>query len=402
MIKDTSKDTSFEYPQLDEDFSLVSGGLIYSLMTSIRVLNKGKHPRRRRAIAFAAMTWVPLLILASIAGTLTGDLIEINFLEDFTIHIRFLFVVPFLILIEKRIDNSFIEYIKTTGFLIGKEQQARFGKIVSNINRLSNSYIPEILSLFVIYLLVVLNWNELSIFENTREFLTHEDTNKLSPAGWCFLLFSFPVYQLLVLRWIWRWFIWAYSVIAFSRLQFRIEAVHYDQMAGLAYLNLTPFKFSLIFIAFSTTLVARIGFEIIFDDASLTTYLVDILLYLVAVPLLLYGPLLFYTHTLMDTKAKAIHHFGNLLTKHNVDFMNKWVDGPPPKNEPTLGSLDNSSLNDINGSYGPVNDLKIIPWNFRMLGTSMVVILLPFIPLLFTFYSASELLTKLFDMLFGA
>ncbi|MDX2429770.1 MAG: hypothetical protein QNK35_02480, partial [Bacteroides sp.] len=75
-----AKDISFVYPQLDEDFSLVSGGLIYSLMTSIRVLNKGKHPRRRRAIAFAAMTWVPLLILASIAGTLTGDLIEINFL----------------------------------------------------------------------------------------------------------------------------------------------------------------------------------------------------------------------------------------------------------------------------------------------------------------------------------
>lgn len=397
-----AKDNSFVYPQLDEDFSLVSGGLIYGLTTSIPGLKKSKHANRRRAIILTTLTWIPLLILASISGTLSGDLIEINFLEDFPIHIRFLFVVPFLILIEKRIDLSFIEYIKTTGFLIGKEQEARFRKIVSNINRLSNSYIPEIISLFVIYLLVILNWNELPIFENTREFLTHENTNKLSPAGWCFLLFSFPIYQLLVFRWIWRWFIWTYSVIKFSRFKFRIEAVHYDQMAGLAYLNLTPFKFSMIFIAISTTLAARIGFEIVFDGEALTTYLVDILLYIVLVPLLLYGPLLFYTGMLMETKSKSMHHFGNLLTRHNIEFMNKWVEGPPPAKEDTLGSLDNSSLADINGSYGPVNDLKIIPWNFKMLVTSMAIILLPFIPLLFTFYSASELFTKLFDMLFGA
>lgn len=396
---DTSTGTS---PVIDADFSLVSGGLIYSLMTCIPGLKDQKYGVRRRAILFSLLTWVPLLILALIAGTFSGDQIEINFLEDFPVHIRFLFVVPLLILIEKRIDPSFIEYVRTTGHLITPGQEDRFKKIVNNIDRLSNSYIPEIIILVFIYSLLILRWDQLPIFEQTREFLIQSDSNSLSPAGWCYLLFSFPVYQLLLFRWIWRWFIWAYSVIDFSRFQFQLEAAHFDQMSGLSYLNLTPYKFSLVFVALSALLASRIGFYIVFDEATLSSFYVDILVYTVMVPLLLYGPLLFYMPKLMEAKSWAINHFGLLLTRHNNAYMRKWVDGTLPNNQPLVGSVDHSSLNDLNGSYGAVSSSKLIPWNFKMMGSTLIVIILPFVPLLLALYSASELFTKLIQSLFGA
>lgn len=399
----TAPDTSARRSSvISADFSLVTGGLIYRLMTSIPGIKDKKHGVRRRAILFSLLTWVPLLVLAMIAGTFMGNQTEINFLEDFPVHIRFLFAVPLLILIEKRIDPSFIEYVKTTEQLITPGQESRFKKIITHIDRLSNSYIPEIFILVFIYLLIIFRWNQLPIFEQTREFLTQSNSNSLSPAGWCFLLFSFPIYQLLLFRWIWRWFIWAYSVIAFSQFKFQLEAVHLDQMSGLSYLNLTPYKFSLLFVAISALLASRIGFYIVFDKESLSSFYVDILVYTVMVPLLLYGPLLFYTPKLMEAKSWAVNHFGLLLTRHNNGYMQKWVDGSPPENESLVGSMDHSSLNDINGSYGAVSSSKLIPWNFRMMGSTLVVIILPFVPLLLALYSASELITKLLHSLFGA
>lgn len=387
--------------EMYKGFSLVSGGLIYDLMARFKVFNK-KNSQLRQAIFFALLTWLPLLILASLDGTLGGEKIEINFWEDFSIHIRFLFVVPFLILIGNKIDNVFIGYVKTTDRMIRDDQQDAFDRLIGTLNRMSNSYIPEILILVLVYLAILLKWDDLTLFDSSREFLARPDSNKLSPAGWYYFLFSFPFYLLLVFRWIWRWLIWLFSLFRFSLFKFQIEALHADNMAGLEYLNLVPLAFSFLFIALSAALAANMGMAIAYDGMSLNQYFIEILIYCIAIPFLLYAPLLIFMPMIMRALTRGIYDFGDLITRHNNDFAEKWLKGSSPKDDKLLGSMDNSSLNDINGSYLNVQGTKILPVNYKMILSSITLIVLPFIPLLFTLYSGSDMLKKLIEALFGS
>ena len=78
------------------------------------------------------------------------------------------------------------------------------------------------------------------------------------------------------------------------------------------------------------------------------------------------------------------------------------MEGKLPKDEHILASLDNSSMADINGSYQQaVKDMSIVPINPKSLIGVIVILLLPFLPLLFTTYSLKDLVDKLVQVLGG-
>lgn len=55
---------------LYEGFSLVTGGFIYNLMGWLRKDDKDTYELKPRAFFFASLTWVPLLLLALLDGSL--------------------------------------------------------------------------------------------------------------------------------------------------------------------------------------------------------------------------------------------------------------------------------------------------------------------------------------------
>ena len=202
-----------------DGFSLVSGGLIYRIMA---MFLKSKDPlrnRRQRALLFALVAWIPLGILALLIGPQSFLTNEISFLKDFEIHVRFLFAVPFLILIERMVDHSFIEYIKTSDQLIDHQEQPGFNKLVLQVDKLSNLYLPEVLMLVIIYLSIFMRWNDPSLFDSSKSYLTNHD-GSFTTAGVYYLFVSLPIFQLLLFRWFWRWIIWVYSLLRISRFTF--------------------------------------------------------------------------------------------------------------------------------------------------------------------------------------
>jgi len=384
-----------------DGFSLVSGGLIYSIMKLFQKSEDPRKSRRGRAFIFALITWLPLGVLAVFEGTIFPEAMGINFIQDFETHVRFLFAVPFLILIEKLVDSSFINYIKTSDNLIVDKQQPVFNKMVSNVNKLSNLYLPEIIILIIIYSLTFITWDDHFLIESSKNYLYNQQHKTLTLAGFYYLFVSFPIYQLLLFRWLWRFIIWVYSILKISSLTFQIEAVNIDQMAGLTYLNQVPMLFSYIFFALAAVLSSSLGLDIVFEGVSLKNNYLDILFFVILGPVLLYAPLLVFIPLLIETKSKAIHGMGNLVAKHNLDYMKKWVYNKPPSNEPILGSIDNSSLSDINAAYAPVIKMKLVPINFKMFLLSCTILLLPFIPLAFTYYSFTDLFGMIIKSAFG-
>ena len=307
------------------------------------------------------------------------------FSRDFYLHVRFLFVVPFLILIENLVDKSFIGFLEETDDIIPDTQQNASNQLVRRLDGLTNSFIPEILVLLVFYGLISLNWDSLSIFNSDRNFLLHTNSNSLAIGGWYYLLICTPVFLLLVFRWLWRWIIWIYSIIRISRFSLEMDPLHADKMGGLEYLNTVPLTLSYILVAPSAVFSAHIGMEIIYHGASLSEYVIPISAYIFMLPIILFAPLLLFIPKLIGMKTWAIKNFGSTIRKHNMAYRELWIEGKGKKEETLLGTMDNSSLADINGSYGPVQDMQVIPINRKMILMSFALNLIPYLPLVFTY-----------------
>lgn len=374
------------------NFSLVSGGLIYRLMTLSKKDRDPEKGLKRRAIQFTIIAWVPLFLLVLLDSYIAGNNLKLlDFLKDFEIQIRLLFVIPFLILVEKSINGSFVSYIKTSDNLINDSNQNRFDKLVSKLDRLTNLYLPEIIILIIIYGVLLYRFSYGSIEEYDKDYIINVKSNKLTFAGYYFFFISFPIFQLLLFRWVWRWIIWVYSVVVISRLDFEIEAVNMDKMAGLIYLNTVPLLFTLIFFSVSVMVASSFGYAIIYEGEGLKQYFLDIVFFIIVVPILVYLPLLFFIPLLLRVKNEGIENMGRVVAEHNFIYMNKWANGALPKDEKLLGSPDHSSLADINGAYDSVINMSIIPINIKMFIVSVALLLIPFIPLVFTYYSAIDL-----------
>jgi len=210
------------------------------------------------------------------------------------------------------------------------------------------------------------------------------------------------LYQLLLARWLWRWVVWAYSAIRFSKLNLRIESTHADQMAGLEYMGVVPMTFCIMSLAFSMILSALIGEEIIYHGDTLKAYIYVILAFIIIVPLLVHLPLFAFIPTMIRARIRGINRFGSLIQYHNNLYRDKWLEGDLPDDEKILPSNDHSSMSDINGSYQQaVKGMSIIPLNWNWIIYTILMLLIPFTPLILTMYSVSELISKLVQVVTG-
>ena len=121
------------------------------------------------------------------------------------------------------------------------------------------------------------------------------------------------------------------------------------------------------------------------------SYKLLILLYVFILPVIMYSPLAVFMLKLFNARKEGVVKFGGLIRKHNYDYAKKWMDKSSTNKEPILGAMDNSSLADINGSYAPITEMKLIPINYTMIALSFVMNVIPYIPLVFTYYSFTEL-----------
>lgn len=350
----------------------------------------------KRALLLTLITWLPLLIIAVFLSFTSDPSILKEFLSDFVNQLRLLFVVPFLIKIEKTINESFIEYIKAADDIVVNKQQSKFDKMVSNIDALTNLYLPEIIMLIFIYGLAIYGIKNHEIADYVSYFVNAE-TGNVNALGYYFLFVSYPIFQLLLFRWIWRWVVWAYSVVYISKLNLQLKAVNVDKIAGLTFINFVPFKFTIIFIAISIIIASNFGHNILYEGATIKQYSLDILFFVSLVPMLIYSPLLVFIPHLVKAKNEGVYRLGKTVSKHNREYYKKWTGKELPPDEKLLGNPDHSSLSDLNGGYAPVIEMTVLPINTKMFLMSCIVLFIPFVPLVFTYYSIVDLVKIVLD-----
>src|SRR5512139_3023324 len=86
--------------QEPQDFSLVLGGPLFQLMRRAHLTDDALMLVRQRIIVISLLAWLPLLVLSVLEGQALGGRAAVPFLMDLEVHIKFLVVLPLLIISE--------------------------------------------------------------------------------------------------------------------------------------------------------------------------------------------------------------------------------------------------------------------------------------------------------------
>lgn len=354
-----------------------------------------------RMLLIPGITALPIVILSAIYGTLAGTTVDEPLLKDVETLTRLFVIIPFLLYVEKVIEQPLGSYLENAAKQIKAPDADRFFRFRLRFGKWSQSSLPEIVLFILIYIFTLSLTGRMADPGSTSWVYRTTSIEELqfTVAGRYFALVSLPLYQFVFIRWLWRWLLWVGSLISLSRMNWNLNAMHGDRMGGLEFLNGMPFIFSISALSLSMNLSTMIYEEIRDGAVTLLDYKFTITGFVILVAILCFLPLVSFIPKLLRLRSNAIEKFGALIQFHHNHFEAKWFSKSESEVESILGSTDPSSLADINGGYEAVQSMRIVPINYKLLLFAMLLLSIPFIPLLFTSYSFLEIFSLLIKAL---
>lgn len=403
-MKSPTSPSSVRVSQDAEDFSLVLGGPLFQLLRRARLSDDAMMLVRRRIIAISLLAWLPLLLLSALEGKLWGEEVAVPFLRDLETHIKFLVVIPLLVIAELVVHQRMRPIVQTflDRNLIPEAAMARFDAAITSAFRLRNSVFAELVLIGIVYGVgVLIIWRHFTALDASTWYATpsNGDSN-LSLAGMWFGYVSLPIFQFLLLRWYFRIVIWARFLWQVSRIELRLVPTHPDRLGGLGFLAGTVYAFTVLAVAHGTLLAGQLASRIFFLGASLLDYKIEIGLLVVYVLCLVFGPLLVFAPRLAQVKRLGLREYGKLAERYVREFDTKWLRGGAPADEPLVGSGDVQSLADLNNSFEVVRTMRMAPVTRDAVFRLAAAVLVPIVPLALTIMPLEDLVKQLFGILF--
>lgn len=379
-----------------ENFSITDGGPLHRVLARLESSWSERLLVVRRALATTAITWVPLLLLSALQGLAWGRHIQIPFVRDLAVNVRFLIAVPILILAESNIDhrwrNLVVEFLRSG--LVDEKTLPSFEAVLERTIRWRDRDLPEVLLAIAAILT--------SIFVVKTELLMTGTSNwhrlpsgGMSVAGEWFNYVSTPIFRFLLLRWMWRMLLWSSLLWSVSRLNLFLVAAHTDMAAGLGFLSEGQKAFSPIVFAGGAVIAGEVGNAIAYQGASLSSTKFIMIAYGVLAIIFLILPLLVVAPVLLKVKRKGMLAYGAVVTLHDQMFEQKWIRQEHPAGEMLLGNPDASSLADLGSSFAVVRQMRLVPIDKPTLITLAISAALPMVPVLLYATPTAELIRML-------
>jgi hypothetical protein len=385
------------------DFSLVLGGPLFRLLRRAHVSGDALELVWRRTFAIALLAWLPLLLLSALEGNALGASVAIPFLKDLEVHVRFLVALPLLVIAELVVHRRmrFVVRQFRERELVPASASARFDGAVAAAFRLRNSLTAELLQVAFVYLVgVSLVWRRyLSLDAPTWYATPTAGGTTLSLSGIWYGYVSLPIFQFLLLRWLFRIAVWARFLWHVSRIDLRLVPTHPDRVGGLGFLSNTAYAFVPLAAGHGAIFSAMIADRILYLGAGLLDFRWEAGFLLAYVLFLVFGPLLVFTPRLAEVKRTGLREYGTLAARYVREFDAKWLRGGPPE-EQLVGSADVQSLADMANSFDVVESMRLVPISRDAVLQLAVAMLAPVAPLLLTMMSLEELLKALFGFVF--
>ena len=388
----------------DEDFSLVLGGPLFQMFRRAYLSGSGLELLRRRIVFAVTITWMPLLLLSALEGLAWGNEVTLTFIRDINAHTRFLIALPVLLVAEQVVHERMRNVLKQFGErqLIPEHARTQFANAVTSAKRWRNSLLAEVLLIAFVYGVgVLLIWRKVvEVDLSSWHGASPRGTLNPSLAGWWFGLISLPLFQFLLCRWYYRLVIWARFLWQISRIKLRLLATHPDRCGGLGFLSNVSYAFVPLLLAQGVLLSGAMANRVLYTEAKLPDFKLDIIGLVAVVLVFILGPLLFFCSQLAQAKRTARREYGDLAQRYVREFDNKWLRGGAPKDEQLIGSSDIQSLADMGNSYQLIAEMRWVPFTGKTVFQLALTTLVPVAPLLLTVIPLDELVTRLLKIVF--
>lgn len=388
-----------------KSFRLSTGGLFDIMLTRLHIRQPEQYSIKRRIFILTLLCWLPLLLLAAYEGNLFAHTNDLPFFYDLKPYVRFLVIVPLLILADPFIDPLIASNLQSIGLsgLIDDNHQDHYTKAVEQLKRRRDSHLADIVILLVIAAAVIsfiVNMDDFDVGNAMSRWSISVTDNepRLTAAGWWFLLVSSPILQMLFYRWLWRFYLWIEFLFRVSRMQLRLQPTHPDLAGGLGILKNGENSFIVIFFAFSALLSVSLAESIMYDDMTLLQAQSISAIYIVVAILFMTLPYVFFSGQLVRAKRWGRVVYGGLGYRLSHAFDQKWGN-PEDKTsgEGLLKTADASSVCDYSDVYEVVREMRYMPIRIKDLLAQAFVLAVPFLPLVFIDIPVAEVFRRVLD-----
>lgn len=385
------------------DVSLLQGGALNKYASRLGLgMGAGPNSLGRRAFLLIGATYVPLFVLSMIQGNLINSSLQMSFLQDFAQVVRYIVVLPLLILAELAIAPWMSHMTQHLRKLVPDESQSRFDQFINRAVEGRDSLIVELILLAIAFIR--------NAFIPTTGIAAESQTWEMHPVGnglyeytWAFYwanFFAKPIFIFIWLRWLWRYVLWSAFLVRVSTINLKLRPTHPDRLGGLGFLAIGQAKFGILCFAMSLMLSSRIAESIFYMHASLLDFRSFIFLMVIVNIVVFSLPLFAFTPKLMDCKRQGLFEYGELANKLTDDFHERWIHGSRAEHEELVKTGEISSLADLGGAFDIVQQMKAIIVSKDMLFAFVIATIAPFAPLLLTVYPIDVFVGKIWSTLF--
>ena len=358
----------------ERDYAFASGGIIWKLIDRTRYEGKSLKSKVSLVIVLILFCWMPLAIMSFIQ--LGREQFYLLFIRDIATHVRFILVLPILLLARQTLNKSFNNMIRTfrETKIIDLDNEEGFQEVIKWLIKWRDSWLVDILLIVLVYSAFFVQQTRLiSETGAYAPWLLYE--NKVTPAGWWYLVFSLPIIQMLLYRWLFTIFLWIIFLRKISRLDLHLSALHPDGMGGLGFMKYTQLGYFPVAFAFSSLTAGALNNMLIFSETSIHDYKVFIGALFIFVLLLFILPLLVFVPLLSTVKRKYFLNyslqawpFARRYEKELKEFYKT------EENKP-----DSSWHVDMSDSFEKTANMKIVLIDKTILVAFIVAIIVPFL-----------------------
>lgn len=356
-------------------------------------------------MAILSIAWLPLVILTAVEGSLYASA-GVTFLNDIAIQARLLIVLPMLVMIRPVIDRKVIGVLKYLANVMmdAGEKQVLKSTAFRRFKAWTNSVWTEVALLLLVIAIAISFWQGGAYSELHQGALswmatTQEGKEILTMAGGWAIFISFPIFQLIFFRWLWKYFVWVILLFRLSKAQLNLRATHPDHAGGLGVIILAQSSFSLLFVAGSVLISGELIASLLKHPESFTSVRNELVGFVILCLIMILVPLLFFMGKLVKIKQEGLVRLSTLGVDLSSKFEAEWVNELPLDKRIAQQDVDPSMLHDYGRLYDSLQQFRIVPMTLPDLLGIAIPLILPFIPILFVKVSAVELLQKILKML---
>jgi hypothetical protein len=378
-------------------FTLVTGDPFYRLQRAIGLIPRRGLGVGRRALLFAAVSWLPLVIWALVVRrALPGDVPE-PLCQHFGIHVRCLVTIPLFLLAEPVVETVLarqLAYLVTSG-VIPPAGCAGYERMLASCARLRDSWIAWT----VIAMLAVISTMGLSApGPHELSWAAAGGTAHGFGGHWAWFV-GRPLFALLGLAWLWRLLLIGILFARLARLDLALVPTHPDRAGGLGLLEAVPVTASLLGFAVSALIASRLAHDVRYHGMTVAEFKVPAVALLIIVLLLLLSPLMPLTAVLARCRRRALHDYGALIGRHGRSVRARWIAGMGEVDADLLAAAELGPVIDTVSMGEVVIQMRPIPFGKRALIAIVLAVLLPLLPVVAMEVPLKEVLMKLLGAL---